>query len=285
VRYAEPKDGTSGAALDFARVDGATASEANAVVVGRADGNVRYLTAPWVRTTSVRDLLKPHAATTALGRSPDGVTDPLASPAARAGECRSWTVLQVRDDTATRLMTDLGELAPAHLTAGRPGTPREASAPAGLTAWSRTGCSLGAVRSQGVRSVNAWAYARQQLPEQGGDAIWLCTRADTWGGDGSRVLAQIQAPGKPTAAVAAQAEDSPACGVRDPRVLAGVLWKADTGHWYLVAAGSKDVTEVTATGGVHGTAQGNALSLRTAQGTKSTVTGRLPDGTTLAPLH
>ena len=49
VRYAEPKDGTSGAALDFARVDGATGAEADAVVLDRADGNVRYLTAPWVR--------------------------------------------------------------------------------------------------------------------------------------------------------------------------------------------------------------------------------------------
>ncbi len=48
MRYAEPKDGTSGAALDFARVDGATGAEADAVVLDRADGNVRYLTAPWV---------------------------------------------------------------------------------------------------------------------------------------------------------------------------------------------------------------------------------------------
>lgn len=48
ARYAEPTDGTAGAALDFARVDGATGPEAGALVLGRADGNVRYLTAPWV---------------------------------------------------------------------------------------------------------------------------------------------------------------------------------------------------------------------------------------------
>ncbi|MGP4086899.1 hypothetical protein ACTWQJ_20370, partial [Streptomyces sp. KR55] len=33
ARYAEPKDGTAGAALDFARTDGATGAEANAVVL------------------------------------------------------------------------------------------------------------------------------------------------------------------------------------------------------------------------------------------------------------
>ena len=51
-----------GAALDFARVDAADAASASALVVGRTDGNVRYLTAPWVRQASVRDLLTPDAA-------------------------------------------------------------------------------------------------------------------------------------------------------------------------------------------------------------------------------
>ena len=53
--------GTAGAALDFARVDAADTASASALVVGRTDGNVRYLTAPWVREASVRDLLTPEA--------------------------------------------------------------------------------------------------------------------------------------------------------------------------------------------------------------------------------
>ncbi|MBW8819889.1 MAG: hypothetical protein JF598_17110, partial [Streptomyces sp.] len=57
VRYAEPRDNAKGAALDFARVDGADRAEASAVVLGRADGNVRYLTAPWVTKAADRDLL------------------------------------------------------------------------------------------------------------------------------------------------------------------------------------------------------------------------------------
>ncbi len=80
-RYAEPQSGAAGAALDFARVDGADAAGANALVVGRTDGNVRYLTAPWVRKASVRDLLDPAGAPAPLDRTRDGVTDPLTSPA------------------------------------------------------------------------------------------------------------------------------------------------------------------------------------------------------------
>ncbi|MFJ6566914.1 hypothetical protein ACIQNU_05805 [Streptomyces sp. NPDC091292] len=288
VRYAEPKDGTSGAALDFARVDGATGSEANAVVAGRADGNVRYLTAPWVTGTSMRDLLKPDAAPTPLRRSADGVTDPLAGSGqadASTGVCASWNALEIKDNSGNRLMSDLGELTPAHLTAGKPGAPREATSRAALASWAQTGCSLAAVRGHGVRTVNAWEYARQTLPETNGTATWLCTRADTWRGVGSQVLAQVQAPGKPAAAVAAQAEDSPACGTRDPRVLAGVLWKSEAGAWYLLAAATDDVTDVTTTGDVKSTTPGNTVALPTKQNTQATLVAHLPDGREITSLH
>ncbi|MBA4860250.1 hypothetical protein H1V43_02400 [Streptomyces sp. PSKA54] len=284
VRYAEPKNGTSGAALDFARVDGATAQEANAVVVARADGNVRYLTAPWVSATSLRDLLKPDAEPLELGRSPDGVTDPLAGPT-RAGACRSWNVLQVQHDASTRLMTDLGELVPAHLTSGRPETPREATGPLSLAGWARTACSLAAVRSHGVRSVNLWQYARQQLPEGNGAATWMCTRAETWRGTGSRVLAHFLEPGQAAGAVAAKAEDSPACGTREPHVLAGVLWKSQSGAWYLLAAGSRQVVSVQATGAVSGSAQGHVLSVRTQQGAQVGLRGQLANGRGISALR
>ncbi|KUF15320.1 hypothetical protein [Streptomyces silvensis] len=279
VRYAEPLDGTSGAALDFARVDGAGAADAGAVVVGRADGNVRYLTAPWVRDTAVQDLLKPTAAPAALRRTADGVTDPFASPAlARA--CDSWNTLRLRDqEGAARLATDLGELTPAHLTAGRPDAPREAT-PAD---WSRTACSLAAARSHGVRAVNAWSYSHQALPEGNGEAEWLCTRAETWRGGGGRALAQFLAPGARAAAVAAKSEGGPACGVRQPSVLAGVLWKSTAGTWYVLAAGSKDVTSVSVTDGDRST--GNTLAARTTKDTRPEVTGRLKNGDKVRTLR
>ncbi|GGV15708.1 hypothetical protein GCM10010245_27160 [Streptomyces spectabilis] len=279
VRYAEPKDGTSGAALDFARVDGATAAESGAVVLGRSDGNVRYLTAPWVRSAAVRDLLRPTGSATGLRRGADGATAPFASPAV-AGDCRSWNALQLRGaDGATRLSTDLGELIPARLTAGRPAAPRDARA----ADWERTACSLAAARSHGVRSVNAWGYARQDLPDGSGRARWVCTRAETWRGGGSQALAQVVTPGAPAGAVAAKAENSPACGEREPRVLAGVLWKARTGSWYVLAAGSENVASVAVSG--RDRVPGNLAALPAKQGERLQLTGRLTDGAKLNVLH
>ncbi|MEU8866383.1 hypothetical protein [Streptomyces umbrinus] len=296
ARYAEAKDGTQGAALDFARVDGATGAEANAVVLGRADGNVRYLTAPWVRTAVVHDLLKsavgasggsdspdsPGASGgTRLGRSADGVTEPFASPAQQTGECRSWNALELTDRSGTRLTTDLGELTPARLTSGRPGQPRDASA----ATWAPLACSLASVRGQGVRAVNAWQYARQPLPEASGTANWLCTRADTWRGGGTRVLAQFHAQGQPYGAVVAKAENVAACGAKDSHVLAGVLWKSGTGDWYLLAAGSKDTESIRATGGVDGSTEGNLLAVRAQQGAQAGLKGTLADGRSIGGLR
>lgn len=277
VRYAEPKDGTRGAALDFARTDGAGGAEASAVVLGRADGNVRYLTAPWVTKATELDLLKPSTGTMDLTLSADGSTSPLAGPP-QTGACTSWNVLRIQDRSGTRLLTDLGELIPAHLTSGRPAAPQEAAGAANLREWAPFACSLASMRSQGVRSVNAWQYAQQPLPDGSGPASWVCTRADTWRGGGTRVLAQFRTPGGTYGAVVAQAENSPACGSRDPHVLAGVLWKSGAGAWYLLAAGSKDTASVRATGGVRGSAPGALLTVRARQGTQAQLKGTLTDG-------
>ncbi|MFJ4215215.1 hypothetical protein ACIP27_21100, partial [Streptomyces hydrogenans] len=125
VRYAEPVEGGAGAALDFARTDGAEGPEAAAVVVTRAAGNVRYLTAPWVTGTSVRDLLMPGKEPWTLGRDDRGVTDAVPSPAL-AKECARWNTLQVADGSGGRLLGDLGELLPARLLWGPPGRPVDA---------------------------------------------------------------------------------------------------------------------------------------------------------------
>ncbi|WRZ93300.1 hypothetical protein OHB54_32225 [Streptomyces sp. NBC_01007] len=284
ARYAEPRDGTGGAALDFARVDGASGAEASAVVLGRTDGNVRYLTAPWVTQAAERDLLKPSAGTMDLTLSADGATSPLAGPP-RTGACTSWNVLQIKDGSGTHLLTDLGELAPAHLTSGRPTAPREAASAESLRTWAPFACSLASVRSQGVRSVNAWQYAQQPLPDGSGPASWVCTRADTWRGGGTLALALFRAPGGTYGAVVAKAEDSPACGSRDPHVLAGVLWKSGAGAWYLLAAGSKDTASVDATGGVRGSAEGSLLAVRTKKGARAELKGTLTDGRGITGLR
>ncbi|MCZ0210024.1 hypothetical protein [Streptomyces achromogenes] len=297
ARYAEPKDGTQGAALDFARVDGATGAGASALVLGRSDGNVRYLTAPWVTKAAQRDLTKPDSAAIPLPLT-DGVTGPLASPALQSGGCASWTVLQLTDASGTHLGTDLGELVPARLTAGRPGAAGDASGARGLRTWAPFACSLAAMHSAGVRSVNAWEFAEQPLPGAsearwgsprpeggGGSGTWVCTRAETWRGDGTAALAQFRAPGAAAGAVVAKGADVPACGPRDPRVLAGVLWKSAAGNWYLLAAGSKDTASIEATGGVTASAPGPLLVARAEQGARAELKGVSADGREITGLR
>ncbi|MFI2435665.1 hypothetical protein [Streptomyces sp. NPDC018693] len=284
ARYAEPKDGTAGAAMDFARVDGATGAGASAMVLERTDGNVRYLTAPWVTRATERDLSKPGAGEMALTLT-DGITSPLASPATRAGACTTWNVLQVTDASGSHLLSDLGELVPALLTAGRPASPKDATGADALRTWAPFACSLGTVRGQGVRSVNAWEYARQPLPDRSGTGRWVCTRAETWRGDGSRVQAQFQTPGGLFGAVAAQAGDVPACGPRDPHVLAGVLWKSKGGGWYLLAAGDRSTESIRTTGGVKGSGRGPVLAVPTKQGVQAGLEGTLKGGKAISGLR
>ncbi|MEV3990869.1 hypothetical protein AB0J57_18355 [Streptomyces sp. NPDC049837] len=289
VRYAEPKDGAAGAALDFARTDGADTASAGALVVGRTHANVRYLTAPWVRGVSARDLLQPLAGARPVERDAHGVTGPLLSPVAPS-QCREWDVLEVRDGTTTRTLTDLGEIAPARLTSGPPSAPADLTG-AGVTAraeWARTACLLPLVRSKGVRSVNSWRFAEQDLPNAVGTAAWLCTRAETWRGTGSTVLAQFQAPPARAGAVVAKAAGSPACGPREPRVLAGALWQAPGGQWYMLAAGSEQVASVAVSGGATaGVDDGRLLAAKLPgrPGKQVELTGRLEDGTRITSLR
>ncbi|MFD4858863.1 hypothetical protein [Streptomyces atratus] len=293
VRYAEPRDASParGVALDFARVDGADMASAGALIAGRTRDRVRYLTAPWVHAVSVRNLLAPGSAPRPLRRTPDGVTAALTSPAT-AGSCRAWDAIELRDDSATRLLTDLGELTPARLTSGPPSAAHDVSGRAERNSWARTACLLPSVRSHGVRSVNSWQYAEQLLPEDNGSAHWLCTRAETWRGTGSRVLAQFQAPSAPSAAtggppgaVAARAEDTPACGMRDPRVLAGVLWKSHGGRWYVLAAGSEQFASLTTSGGVEGRSDSRLLAVPARAGDRARLNGTLTDGSRVGALR
>jgi hypothetical protein len=296
VRYAEPVQGSSAAALDFARADGAGEAESDAVVLTRTDGNVQYLTAPWVTSTSVRDLLAPGQGTRALHRDKDGVTDPLRSPAL-AGTCTSWDTLDVRDDSGERLLTDLGELLPARLTSGSPDAPKDVTSAADRASWARSACLLSSMTGHGVRTVNSWQYAQQELPDDNGLASWVCTRGDTWKGNAAKVVAEFLAPetsessesssGKRAnpGAIAAASTGSAACSTKAPQVLAGVLWKSSVNQWYLLAAGSEQVASLSASGDATADLQGRLLSVSTKQGAQVKLKGRLQDGSAIEPLH
>ncbi|MFG2832576.1 hypothetical protein ACGFWI_34855 [Streptomyces sp. NPDC048434] len=283
VRYAEAADGEgqsdgTGAAVDFARTDGAAADSASALVVSRTQGNIRYLTAPWVKSAQLVDLVQPATAGRPVRIGANGTTGPVPTPRP-AEKCTTWPALRM----GGHLLTDLGELTPARLTYGTPRKPGKVTAPRARTAWARTACQLAAVRGQGVRAVNSWEFARQPLPGGGGSAAWLCTRAETWRGPGSRTMAQIQTPapaGQPyaTGTVAARAEGGTSCGPRAPRALAGVLWKSASGQWWLLAAGSSQVSSITTTGGLRGQAPGRLLAFPAKAGDRAELRGRLVNG-------
>ncbi|MEV6012208.1 hypothetical protein AB0M29_36075 [Streptomyces sp. NPDC051976] len=301
VRYAQPRHGGGRAALEFARVEDADITTAAAVVLERVDGNARYLTAPWVADAQTRDLLRPDRLGSPLHRDADGVTDPVQTPGAgaAAGSCGgTWPVLQLRSSARvveqhTFLLSDLGELTPVHLTytpppgGGAPARqPREATGPQALVSWAHSACRLGALRGQGVRSVNDWEFARTALPEGAGEASWTCERADTWRGPGYAAAAFLSpgaAPSTPGTLVGEQT-DGNACSRFGQHVMAGVMWKSPAGHWYLLAAGSRDVARITATGGARATAHGPFLTARAPRGTRATLTGTLTTGGTLTPL-
>ncbi|RKN42212.1 hypothetical protein [Streptomyces hoynatensis] len=296
VRYAEPAGaGEGGALLDFARADGADARAASAVVLARRDGNTTYLTAPWVTGAAVSDLLDPAREPAALAVDEAGVTAPLRTAAGTgdaAAGCAGFPVLSVGSALARDryLLADLGELTPALLTHGAPESPSDAAGdPAARAAWARIACGLPQIAGGGVRAVNLWPFAEQDLPDGGGRARWLCLRAETWRGAGSRSLTEFLPPAgdaekaEPGSLTAAD-EDAPACGPRQAAVLSGVLWKSPRQEWYLLAAGSQDVTRITAEGGVRGQAEGRTLVLPAAEGARVELTARLADGNSLTML-
>ncbi|MEO3762698.1 hypothetical protein [Streptomyces sp. B5E4] len=298
VRYAESADGADEApALDVARVDDADVTTAAAVAVSRGRDGVRYLVAPWVAETASRDLLRPGAPARDLAVTDDGVTDPV--PASPAEGCDAWPALQLRSSARivedhSFLVTDLGDLTPVHLTYTPPPDgdaearqPREATGGPALTGWARSACRLDGWRGEGVRSVNNWVFAQQKLPEDAGRADWVCSRASTWRGPG-QVVVQLQPPARsaatPGRVVAAQSggEDSAACSRFGQHVLASTDWRAPSGHWYLLAAGSRDVRDLEATGDVTATAEGPTLAERAEKGGRARVTGRIEGGGSLA---
>ncbi|MFI1224698.1 MULTISPECIES: hypothetical protein [unclassified Streptomyces] len=298
VRYAEPLSGSGGAALDFARTDDADVTTGAAVVVGRTGDSARFLLAPWIAESTTRDLLAPDTPGRPLEVGPDGVTAPVPRPAA-GGACDSWPVLQLRSserivEKHAFLVTDLGDLAPAHLTyTPKPGRgapsrqPREATGTEALLAWARTACSLRTLSGSGVRAVNNWAFAEQRLPEGGASAGWLCTRADTWRGPG-RVLVQFLRPGaSPTdpAAVVADRDDTALCSRFGQHVLAGTHWKAASGRWYVLAAGSRAVTRIEASGAVRGAAVGPTFAVRAPRDADVELTAALRGGGRLTAVR
>lgn len=285
--------------LELTRSDESDVTTAGAVLLRSSRAGDRFLLAPWVDTVQLRDLRAPNTPASNL-TAPAGVTADVPLPPARG--CASRPVLQLRSSSVIAehhafLLTDLGGITAAHLTytpppgGGPAQSPREATGSAALLAWARLGCALGPLRGEDVKSVNAWAFAQQRLPEGEGTAVWTCTRADRWDGTGSaatQFLPPSTNPAAPVTTTGTQPQGR-ACSRYEQYVVADTWWRSAHGHDYLLAAGSRHVTGISTTGGVgipDGATPGHTLAVPAKAGTALpvTVSGTLDTGGTAHAL-
>ncbi|MZD06489.1 hypothetical protein GTW43_15490, partial [Streptomyces sp. SID5785] len=289
VRYSEPAQaGGSAATLDIARSDNSDVTDASALTLVRDADSARYLLAPWISESGLRDLRAPDRLPRPLPLT-DGVTEEVALPPAKG--CGSWPALQLRSsgkivENHRFLVTDLGGFSPVHLTyqplpgegksPGRAARPVEATSSAALVAWSATACGLPRL-DPGVRSVNTWDFASQPLPG-GGRGTWNCMRADTWKGPGQILIGLRPSTGQPL--LAATARNTAACSRFGQHVVADVEYRTSDGDRYLLAAGSRAVTELTVDGK---TSKGPTAAVRNATAGPGRVKARTRTGQVIEP--
>ncbi|MEW1639584.1 hypothetical protein AB0469_36695 [Streptomyces sp. NPDC093801] len=305
VRYTEQGRRRS---LDIARTDGADVTTAAAVTLTRDGGTARRLLAPWIATAGVRDLSAPATAARPLPIGPDGTvtTDFPPEDAARQGQdagagdgrCGPRPVLEVASsprivEKHAFLLADRGGPLPVHLTYTPPADgadapparqPREATGPAALARWAQEACALDAVDGRAVRSVNLWDFAVTELPETPGRAVWSCTRATRWTGQGD-VQIRLRPPAGASVAVA-RARSTAACGRFGQHVLATTVWRAPSGRAYQLAAGSREVAEIDATGSLRSRTPGRTLAVPAppAPAPPATLTATLRSGAVITAL-
>ncbi|MFI7359010.1 hypothetical protein ACIBTP_34400 [Streptomyces avidinii] len=293
VRYTE-HDGRR-RSLDISRVDDAGVTTAAALTLGRSGDTARQLLAPWIATAAERDLTAPAGPTRTLPIDRDGAV--VARVPRAEGPCGSRPVLEVASSARivekhSFLLADLGGLLPVHLTytplaegtdAVPARQPREATGPAALERWAQEACTLQGVDARAVRSVNLWDFAATDLPENSGRAVWSCSRATHWTGQGD-VEVRLRPPTGPSVSVT-RARATAACGRFGQHVLAGTVWGAPSGRPYLLAAGSREVAEITATGPVRARASGRSLTTPApAPTTRATLTARLHSAAVITAL-
>lgn len=285
VRYAEREGADSGGAvLDIARVDGVETAEAGVLVISRSDSNVRYLTAPWISRAAEVDLLQPDDQGRRLAPENDGVLPSITGATNSNRPCHRWSglLLSTEGESTRRLYTDLGELTAARITSGNPGKKvRNATGTAARSRLARTACGFRMLVGSGVRSVNSWKFATQTLPGGTRRAQWMCTRGETWRGEGARIFTAFRRSGLEPgeqAVFTARETGTTACGPRRPHAVAGTLYKSGTGNWYALAAGSRKVTSIRVSGGPTGTARGRRLMVSAEKGAKPEFSARLSNG-------
>ncbi|MER5863132.1 hypothetical protein [Kitasatospora sp. NPDC002040] len=248
MRIARYTDGPDGGLL-LGGAEDSDVTSAAAVVLRRSGGTARYLLAPWIDTAGTRRLDQPDTAAKPLART-DGVTDPV--PVGGGPGCPGDVLLELRSTPVVAekhafVLADVGGLRPARLSwtpppeQGQARSPREAVSPEALRAWARSACTVPDA-SPGVRQLNLWDFATQQLPGGAGPASWLCLRSDRWGGEGSAATAVLL----PTfrGAVRTGRADGRACSRYEQDTVAWTWWRSPQGGEYLLAAVSRRVARL-----------------------------------------
>ncbi|TDD43123.1 hypothetical protein E1263_41835 [Kribbella antibiotica] len=279
-RYVETAGSGS---LRIERVDSADLMTSAAVVLNRSAAGTQYLLAPWIAAAAVRDLAVPAAASKSLSFE-GGVT--AAVPSGRAG-CRSRIALELRSSPAVAekhafVLADLGDSIPAHLTymplpsRGAARSPREVLSADARRSWALHACGLDAWHNQGTRLVNSWSFAQQKLPT-GGVARWTCVRVDGWSGQGKAAV-RLELPKGPAQQVAAMTDTS-SCGRFSQNVLAATVWRSPARENYVLAAGSRHVSQLSVQTNRGRETASSPLAFKLPAGTTPTaVRGKLDNG-------
>ncbi|RSS63408.1 hypothetical protein EF912_03370 [Streptomyces sp. WAC07061] len=297
VRYTERGGRRS---LDIARTDDADVTTAAAVTLTRDGNTARRLLAPWIATAGTRDLTAPAQPVRPLPIGPDG-TVTTAFPGGdgpKGAGCGPQPVLEVASsprivEKHAFLLADRGGLLTVHLTYTPPAEgadapparqPREATGPAALARWAQEACTLEAVDGRAVRAVNLWDFALTELPEGAGRAVWSCTRATHWTGQGD-VRIRLRPPAGASLPVT-EARSTAACGRFGQHLLATTVWRARSGQAYQLAAGSREVTEISATGSLRTRTPGRSLAVPAppAPAPPATLTATLRSGAVITAL-
>ncbi|WP_238782970.1 N-terminal phage integrase SAM-like domain-containing protein [Streptomyces monomycini] len=100
---------------------------------------------------------------------------------------------------------------------------------------------------------------------------------------GCQVSVRFTAPGA-AARVVARERSTAACGRFGQHVVASTGWRAQSGHTYLLAAGSRAVTGIEVAGAVRASAAGRVLAVRAPANAQAQVSARLTGGGTLAEV-